>query len=62
MAAPGYRHNLAGSLLSIGEQGYSWSSSASDTNGLNLGFGGTWFRFSSSDGRAYGFQLRCLSE
>ncbi len=29
---------------------------------MNLIFGGTWLRPGSTDYRAYGFQLRCLSE
>ncbi|WP_300726604.1 hypothetical protein [uncultured Rikenella sp.] len=47
---------------SVGGNGYSYSSSVSGTNGMNLNFGVAWLHPSSADGRAYGYQLRCLSE
>ncbi|WP_294597877.1 hypothetical protein [uncultured Rikenella sp.] len=45
-----------------GRCGYSWSSAASDINGLDLYFGVGWLYPSSTYYRSYGFQLRCLSE
>ncbi|WP_297628192.1 hypothetical protein [uncultured Rikenella sp.] len=60
--APGYRHRDTGALGNVGNYGYSWSSTVSGTNGMDLGFSVTWLYPSYADLRAYGFQLRCLSE
>ena len=66
LSAPGFRdagyNGRLGGLVSVGHYGYSWSSTVSSTNGMNLTFGVTWLIPSTSDYRGYGFQLRCLSE
>ncbi|WP_304708320.1 hypothetical protein [uncultured Rikenella sp.] len=62
LPAPGYRRRDTGALLSVGNDGYSWTSTVTDTDGMRLGFSVTWFDSSSTGSRAYGFQLRCLSE
>ncbi|WP_294596475.1 hypothetical protein [uncultured Rikenella sp.] len=63
--APGYRDfgrkGWEGITRGIGNGGYSWSLLAGNTNGM-LSFDMTWLNSSGSDYRAYGFQLRCLSE
>ncbi|WP_294592888.1 hypothetical protein [uncultured Rikenella sp.] len=61
-AAPGYRYRISGALFYIGADGYSWSSTNRDTDGLHLGFGMTWLTPCRMYGNAHGFQLRCLSE
>ncbi|WP_300646620.1 hypothetical protein [uncultured Rikenella sp.] len=48
--------------MHVGLSGYSWSSAVSGTNGMHLGFNVGWLGPSSAGRRAYGFQLRCLSE
>ncbi|WP_299457482.1 hypothetical protein [uncultured Rikenella sp.] len=64
--APGFRdagnYGRLGSLLSVGSNGYSWSSTVSGTNGMYLNFNVAWLYPSNANGHAYGFQLRCLSE
>ncbi|WP_297627254.1 hypothetical protein [uncultured Rikenella sp.] len=46
----------------VGRGGYHWSSTSHSTDGTFLGFYTTWFIPQHRDSRAYGFQLRCLSE
>ncbi|WP_300727512.1 hypothetical protein [uncultured Rikenella sp.] len=46
----------------VGSYGYSWSLTASGTNGIYLYFCAAWIDSSFAYPRAYGFQLRCLSE
>ncbi|WP_304708289.1 hypothetical protein [uncultured Rikenella sp.] len=46
----------------VSTNGYSWASTVNDTDGMNLGLSVTWLVSSCPSGRAYGFQLRCLSE
>ncbi len=46
----------------VGNYGYSWSSTASGPNGIYLYFCAAWIDSSFAYPRAYGFQLRCLSE
>ena len=58
--APGYRHPSYGTLYSVGVYGFSWSSTASGSNAHNLGFSYGGVGPQNSDGRAFGFQLRCL--
>ena len=64
--APGFRdagnYGRLGALMHVGTNGYSWASTVSSTDGVNLGFGVVWLLFSSTSGRAAGFPLRCLSE
>ena len=38
------------------------ATAVSGTNGMHLSFNVTWLYPSGADSRAYGFQLRCLSE
>ncbi len=60
--APGYRGYTRGELGNVSSSGYAWSSSVSNINGMHLNFGVTWLIPSIANCRAYGFQLRCLSE
>ncbi|WP_300681624.1 hypothetical protein [uncultured Rikenella sp.] len=46
----------------VGDGGYNWVSTDNGIFGMFLGFHATWFNPSHADSRAYGFQLRCLSE
>ncbi|WP_304708239.1 hypothetical protein [uncultured Rikenella sp.] len=46
----------------VGSYSSSWASTVSGTNGMGLGFLSQGLYTGSSDGRAYGLQLRCLSE
>ncbi|WP_299457443.1 hypothetical protein [uncultured Rikenella sp.] len=62
LPAPGFRLKNSGELCVVGNNGYSWSSAVSGTDGVNMGFHVTVLYSSLSDNRAYGFQLRCLSE
>ena len=58
--APGYRHRDTGALTNVGNNGYSWSSSVSSTNGRNLKFNSPWLNPSNTNNRAFGLQVRCL--
>ena len=64
--APGFRdsglYGLLGALTRVSNSGYSWSSSFSGTSGVFLYFFAQSLNPSGSDRRAYGLQLRCLSE
>ncbi|WP_297832457.1 hypothetical protein [uncultured Rikenella sp.] len=60
--APGYRHRDTGALWNVGSLGYSWASTVSGANGMTLNFYVAWLYPSNAGNRAYGFQLRCLSE
>ena len=60
--APGCRNGTTGVPGGVGSYGYSWSSAVSGTGGVFLDFYSTWLNPSSADGRAYGFQVRCLQE
>ena len=46
----------------VGYHGYSWSSVTSGISGLDLNLHSQNLNPSHADYRAYGFQLRCLSE
>ena len=63
---PGYREagntGRLGALISVGYYGFSWSVATSGLYGLDLNFGATALDPSSSDYRAHGLPLRCLSE
>ena len=48
--------------MNVGYYGFSWSSATSGTGGLDLNFNSQHLYASNADSRAYGFQLRCLSE
>ncbi|WP_294592767.1 hypothetical protein [uncultured Rikenella sp.] len=64
--APGFRdagnNGRLGALTDVGNYGYSWASTVGGTNGMHLGFSVAWLNPSTAYYRAYGFQLRCLSE
>jgi len=60
--APGYRHPHFGPLHAVGHDGYSWASMVSGTLGVFVGFYAQGLNPSSANSRAYGIQLRCLSE
>ena len=60
--APGFRSYASGIPVSVGQAGCSWASTVSGTNGMHLSFHVTYLYPGSSLNRAYGFQLRCLSE
>ncbi|WP_294600444.1 hypothetical protein [uncultured Rikenella sp.] len=65
-SAPGYRDygrtGYEGIIRRGGYSGYSWSSATGGIGGLDLNFYSQSLTASRSDSRAYGFQLRCLSE
>lgn len=58
--APGYRNNPSGALGGVGNNGYSWASSVSGINGMNLWFNTTGLNPSNTNNRANGLQVRCL--
>ncbi len=60
----GYRNATGGSgkLYSVGDYGFSWSSSIAGTNAHYLGFYYSWLSPQGSGHRATGLQLRCLQE
>ncbi|WP_294598500.1 hypothetical protein [uncultured Rikenella sp.] len=61
--APGCRDNFNGEMVSIGNRGYSWSSTADSIYGSLLYFFMTSLQPQNiTHYRAYGLQLRCLSE
>ncbi|WP_297832485.1 hypothetical protein [uncultured Rikenella sp.] len=61
--APGYRHRDTGFQGNIGYCGSSRSSStANGTDDARLDFSVAWLYPGYASGRAYGLQLRCLSE
>ncbi len=47
-------------MWNVGNNGYSWSSSVSGVNGVDLNFNAANLNPSNADRRAYGFQVRCL--
>ncbi|WP_300730560.1 hypothetical protein [uncultured Rikenella sp.] len=61
-AAPGFRNHASGAPGGVGNEGSVWSASTSGIGGLDLYFHITGLYLNSSNGRGYGFQLRCLSE
>ncbi|WP_294601072.1 hypothetical protein [uncultured Rikenella sp.] len=61
--APGFRYDISGALAASGSNGYSWASTINSTNGImHLHFNATALYPSNAYHRAFGFQLRCLSE
>ncbi|WP_297831433.1 hypothetical protein [uncultured Rikenella sp.] len=60
--APGYRSLNTGTLSDVSNSGFSWCSATSGIHGVYLNFGVTWLNPGLANNRAYGFQLRCLSE
>ena len=64
--APGYRgagnEEWMGGLAYVGAYGYSWASTVNEKNSMYMAAYVTWLEPCSSSFRAFGFQLRCLSE
>ena len=60
--ASGYRNRTSGALTNVGSNGYSWSSSPtqSSTNAGNLNFNATNVNPQNNNSRAYGFPVRCV--
>ncbi len=48
--------------MSVGYDGYSWSSAVSGSHGVYLGFNVTLLYLGYANSRGFGIQLRCLSE
>ncbi|WP_300851218.1 hypothetical protein [uncultured Rikenella sp.] len=46
----------------ISNGGYSWASTVCGAHGMHLDFNVVYLNPQMQDARAYGFQLRCLSE
>ncbi len=61
LPAAGYRSRSTGSLLSVGTNGYYWSSTVSGTGARTLSFYGADADM-YSDFRAYGSSVRCLQD
>ncbi len=60
--APGFRAYQYGTLYSIGDYGYSWASSITDSNAHYLYFTPTGLNPQDYYYRALGLPLRCLQE
>ncbi len=60
--APGYRARDTGNLTYVGDSGFSWSFTGSETYSIFLNFGIQNLNPSYTRYRGYGLQLRCLSE
>ncbi len=64
--APGYRdagnNGRLGALAHVGNYGFGYSSSVSGSTGVYLNFDVAHLYPSYASSRAFGFQLRCLSE
>ena len=64
--APGYRdagnEGCFGALVTTGTVGSVWSASTDSEGGIYLDFNMNYFYSGRAHNRAYGFQLRCLSE
>ena len=63
-AAPGFRdagnNGKNGALMNVGNNGFSWSSAVSGSNGVYLNFNATNLNPSNTNSRAFGLQVRCL--
>jgi len=62
LPAPGNRHANWGTMTGVGDIGFSQSSTINDIRGHHLLIGVNRLNPSYTDPRAYGLQLRCLSE
>ncbi|WP_300400169.1 hypothetical protein [uncultured Rikenella sp.] len=60
--APGYRAHTSGGLWSVGSNGHSWATIVSESKSFHLSFNASILLPNSTNYRAYGLQLRCLSE
>ncbi|WP_294600449.1 hypothetical protein [uncultured Rikenella sp.] len=65
-SAPGFRgagsNGRLGDLVSVCNDGFSWSSAVSRTDGVFLLFYTQYLYPSGANRRGHGYQLRCLSE
>ncbi|WP_300726508.1 hypothetical protein [uncultured Rikenella sp.] len=61
-AAPGFRARDTGALNGVGNYGYSYASTPGGTNSLFMWFNAQHLDPCDTYYRAYGRQLRCLSE
>ncbi|WP_300829473.1 hypothetical protein [uncultured Rikenella sp.] len=52
----------SGNSIGIGSDGFSWSSTASGNTGVYSHFSTQYLNPGRANFRAYGLQLRCLSE
>jgi len=57
----GVRYRSYGSLLSVGSNGYYWSSTVSSTNAHYLYFSSSSAGLNANN-RAYGFSVRCIKD
>ena len=63
--ASGGRDRPSGTLIVVGANGHSWSSSSrgvGQINGSNLGFGSGDVNALNNNSRGYGLQVRCVQE
>ena len=60
--APGSRDGGYGTLYYVGRNGYSRSSTVTDSHGYFLVFGYDWLNPNYYSHRAHGLPLRCLQE
>ncbi|WP_298081038.1 hypothetical protein [uncultured Rikenella sp.] len=58
---PGFRYGTSGAASNSGSSGFGYSASVSSSQGMYLDFHAAGLTPSNSDGRAFGFPLRCLS-
>ncbi|MCH8554956.1 MAG: hypothetical protein LAT76_07340 [Schleiferiaceae bacterium] len=61
LPAAGYRFIVTGSISSVGDNGHYWSSSVNNTSSRSLQFQSNTAS-SSTEGRAYGFSVRCIKD
>ena len=63
LPAAGFRYAInSGTVNRVGTDGFYWSSTVNGRNAHNLVFNSTSVQTASSNGRAGGFSLRCVSE
>ncbi|HIW10814.1 MAG TPA: fibrobacter succinogenes major paralogous domain-containing protein [Candidatus Rikenella faecigallinarum] len=60
--ATGYRNRTSGTLYSVGSNGYYWSVSVSGTNAKYMYFSMSEVIPTRTNGRGYGFSVRCIQE
>jgi hypothetical protein len=58
--ASGYRVPTSGAFINTGAAGHYWSFALSGTNACHLGFWSSAVYPTYSNGRAYGFPVRCV--
>ncbi|WP_294599307.1 hypothetical protein [uncultured Rikenella sp.] len=60
--APGRRNAFSGDPVDVGNHGYNWSSDTGGIGSVDLYFSTKHLNPQDGPSRAYGLQLRCLSE